>query len=81
MTDVLNGSVSAGDRVVYAVKDSTRAHMRIAEVMEVLQVKRYSWDKETRPALKVRVVQTSGYEAVPYEAIVRELGRVVKIGS
>lgn len=77
---VMNGTVSAGDRVCYPVRMSSSMWMNIAEVVEVGQCKIYSWLEDTKPCLKVRILQNSDGD-VPSGKIstITVLDRVVKL--
>ena len=82
--EVMNGYVRVNDVVCYPTRQGSSTEMRIARVTGIEQAKRYSWDDETVPVLKVRVMQTTDYvfgEFKPYDTTIRVIDRVVKLNG
>lgn len=86
---VLNGTVSVGDRVAYAVRDGNCAGMRVGEVVEVRDMQRTyrKYDPEARevvelPFFKLRVkvdLSDSGWIKPGTLTLVGNLECVVKL--
>lgn len=85
--EVLNGTVTVGDRVAYATRSGSSMHMRIGKVIEIMPYESERYNRETRKrepftahSLRVEVELSSG--RVPeMPTRLTELDRVAKLDA